>query len=167
MCYNTTSSTPSPRTPDEVLTPVRGGRTGMSTSGVSFLSSVCGCTCWLCYYVDGPYGGENAPPPPPHRRRRRHHHHHNHLPLHLFTPLACPPNATFQGEKKQVCCRAQRPGREPDPGRGQVRGQGGLRTHAQHTHAAPHACPQMTREGRAREGRGSGRCGGRCGGRAT
>ena len=31
-----TSSTPKPRTPDTVLTPVRGGRTGMSTSGVSF-----------------------------------------------------------------------------------------------------------------------------------
>ena len=36
----TTSSTPSPRTPVAVFTPVRGGRTGMSTSGASFLGSV-------------------------------------------------------------------------------------------------------------------------------
>ena len=35
-----TSSTPSPRTPDVVFTPVRGGRTGMSTSGVSFSGEV-------------------------------------------------------------------------------------------------------------------------------
>ena len=35
-----TSSTPSPRTPDAVFTPVRGGKTGISTSGVNFLCSV-------------------------------------------------------------------------------------------------------------------------------
>ena len=35
-----TSSTPSPRTPGAVFTPVRGERAGMSTSGVSFLGSV-------------------------------------------------------------------------------------------------------------------------------
>jgi len=33
----TTSSTPSPQTPATVLTPVRGERTGMSTSGVRYL----------------------------------------------------------------------------------------------------------------------------------
>jgi len=33
-------ATPSPRTPGAVFTPVRGGRTGMSTSGASFLGSV-------------------------------------------------------------------------------------------------------------------------------
>ena len=33
----TTSSTPSPRTPDAVFALFRGGRTGVSTSGVSFL----------------------------------------------------------------------------------------------------------------------------------
>ena len=36
----TTSSTPSPRTPDAALTPVRGGRTGMLTSGVIFSGEV-------------------------------------------------------------------------------------------------------------------------------
>ena len=35
-----TSSTPSPRTPDAVVTPVRVGRTRMPKSGVSFLGSV-------------------------------------------------------------------------------------------------------------------------------
>jgi len=43
----TTSSTPSPRTPGAMFAPVRGGRTRMSTPGVSFLGSVQGCTCWL------------------------------------------------------------------------------------------------------------------------
>ena len=36
----TTSSTPSPQTPDVVFTPVRGGRSGMSTSGVGFSGEV-------------------------------------------------------------------------------------------------------------------------------
>jgi len=45
-----TSSTPSPRIPDAVFTPVRGERTGMSTSGVSSLGFVWGYTCWLCYF---------------------------------------------------------------------------------------------------------------------
>ena len=35
----------------------------------------------------------------------------------------------FRGQKA-VSCGARRPGREPDPGRGPVRGQGGLRTRA-------------------------------------
>ena len=33
----TNSSKPSPRIPDAVFTPIRGGRTGMSTSGVRFV----------------------------------------------------------------------------------------------------------------------------------
>ena len=37
---NYTSSTTSPRTPDVVFTPNRGGRTGMSTSGRSFSGGV-------------------------------------------------------------------------------------------------------------------------------
>ena len=44
----TASSTPSPRTPDAVFTPVRGGRTGTSTSSVSASGEVRGCTCWRC-----------------------------------------------------------------------------------------------------------------------
>jgi len=43
-----TSSTPSSRAPDAMFTPVRGRRTGTSTSGVSFLGSVLVCTCRFC-----------------------------------------------------------------------------------------------------------------------
>ena len=44
---NTTPSKLSPPRPDAVFTPVRGGRTGISTSGFSFSVDVWGCTCWL------------------------------------------------------------------------------------------------------------------------
>ena len=46
---NYAPSTPCPRTPDAVFTPVHVERTGMSTSGLSFLGSVRGCTCLLYY----------------------------------------------------------------------------------------------------------------------
>ena len=40
-------------------------------------------------------------------------------------------------------------------------------TYAQNTRAAPNACPWVTREGQAREGRGGGRGGGRGAGRCA
>ena len=50
-----------------------------------------------------------APPPPP-----PHHHHHHHLLLLIFTPVACSPNAAFQGAKnKDVLRRAAQHTRTP------------------------------------------------------
>jgi len=56
----TTSSTPSPRTPGAVFTPVRGGRVGMSTSGVWFFF-ILGVHL-LALLLGGLYGGENCAP---------------------------------------------------------------------------------------------------------
>jgi len=52
-----TSSTPSSRTPGAVFTPVRGGRTGTSTLGISFLR-FCFRVHLLALLLDGPYGEE-------------------------------------------------------------------------------------------------------------
>ena len=47
--------------------------------------------------------------------------------LHIEKTNAQP----FLRGAKKVFCGARRPGREPDPGKGSLRGQGGLRTQAQ------------------------------------
>ena len=61
------------------------------------------------------------------------------FPSKYLHPWPAPPTQHFRGQRKRCAAARGDPDASPTPGRGPVRGQGGLRTHAQHTCAAPSA----------------------------